>query len=78
MMRGLVERIFGGSTSAAVQHLLDESDGSAEELAKIREMLREYDRDAKASRPPRRRRLANGERSWNTYQACSAGSNGNG
>lgn len=43
MMRGLVERVFGGSTSAAVQQLLSETDVTAEELAKIREMLREHE-----------------------------------
>jgi BlaI family transcriptional regulator, penicillinase repressor len=44
MMRGLVERIFGGSTSAAVQQLLSETDVTADELAKIREMLRDHER----------------------------------
>jgi predicted transcriptional regulator len=41
MLRALVERVFGGSTSAAVQQLLDETDVTAEDFAEIREMLRQ-------------------------------------
>lgn len=43
MLRGLVQRVFGGSTSAAVQQLLSETDVSADELAKIRELLRAHE-----------------------------------
>ena len=39
MLRGLVQRVFGGSTSAAVQQLLDETRVTDEDVAKIREML---------------------------------------
>jgi BlaI family transcriptional regulator, penicillinase repressor len=41
LLRGLVERVFGGSTSAAVQQLLDETDVTADDVTKIREMLRD-------------------------------------
>jgi predicted transcriptional regulator len=44
MMRSVVQRLFGGSPSAAVQQLLSESDVSAEELAKIRQLLAEHER----------------------------------
>ena len=44
MMKSLVQRLFGGSTSAAVQQLLSESDVTAEELAKIRHLLTEHER----------------------------------
>jgi predicted transcriptional regulator len=44
MMKSLVQRLFGGSTSAAVQQLLSESDVTAEELAKIRHLLAEHER----------------------------------
>jgi len=42
MMRGLVERVFGEHLCGS-QQLLSETDVTAEELAKIREMLREHD-----------------------------------
>jgi BlaI family transcriptional regulator, penicillinase repressor len=45
LLRGLVDRVFGGSTSAAVQQLLEESDVSADEVAQIRAMLREKQRE---------------------------------
>jgi predicted transcriptional regulator len=44
MMKSLVQRLFGGSTSAAVQQLLSESDVTAEELTKIRHLLAEHER----------------------------------
>ena len=44
LLRGLVDRVFGGSTSAAVQQLLDETDVTADEVAQIRAMLREKQR----------------------------------
>lgn len=39
VMRGMVRKVFGGSASAAVQHLLNENKVSADELAEIRDML---------------------------------------
>ena len=43
LLRGLVERIFGGSTSAAVQQLLAETDVTEADLARIRDLLREHE-----------------------------------
>ena len=43
LLRGLVSRVFGGSPSAAVQHLLAETEINEQELAKIRELLRSVD-----------------------------------
>ena len=39
MLRALVRNVFGGSASAAMQHLLSETSLSEEELAEIRDML---------------------------------------
>jgi predicted transcriptional regulator len=39
MLRRLVRNVFGGSASAAMQHLLSETNLSEEELAEIRDML---------------------------------------
>jgi BlaI family transcriptional regulator, penicillinase repressor len=43
LLRGLVQRIFGGSTSAAVQQLLAETDVTEADVAHIRELLREHE-----------------------------------
>ncbi len=43
LLRGLVERIFGGSTSAAVQQLLAETDVTEADLARIRDLLRQHE-----------------------------------
>jgi BlaI family transcriptional regulator, penicillinase repressor len=43
LLRSLVSNIFGGSPSIAMQHLLSETDVSADELAKIREVLDSFD-----------------------------------
>ena len=43
LLRGLVDRIFGGSTSAAVQQLLAETDVTEADLARIRDLLREHE-----------------------------------
>lgn len=51
MLRGLVRNVFGGSTSAAMQHLLSETNVSEEELAEIRDML---DRAEEGEREGRR------------------------
>jgi predicted transcriptional regulator len=50
LLRGLVDRVFGGSTAAAVQQLLDETDVSADEVAQIRAMLRERQKGERAER----------------------------
>ena len=42
LLRGWVERLFGGSTSAAVQQLLKETDVSDEELTQIQAVLRDH------------------------------------
>ncbi len=39
MVRSLVERVFGGSTLAVLQHLLDTTDINPEELAQIRQLI---------------------------------------
>ena len=44
LLHKLVERIFGGSTSAVFQQLLSETDVTPDELTKIREMLRDHER----------------------------------
>jgi predicted transcriptional regulator len=49
LLRGLVERVFGGSTSAAVQHLLDDTDVTADDVERIRGMLREHERGKNGS-----------------------------
>jgi BlaI family transcriptional regulator, penicillinase repressor len=43
LLRGLVQRVFGGSPAAAVQQLLRETDVSEEELAKMRSLLRDHE-----------------------------------
>jgi BlaI family penicillinase repressor len=39
MMQSLVDRVFGGSTLAVVQQLLDTDDLDAEELAQIKQLI---------------------------------------
>ncbi len=39
LLRNLLNNIFGGRPAEAVQHLLDEADISAEELAEVRRLL---------------------------------------
>ena len=46
MMQSLIDRVFGGSTLAVVQQLLDTGDIDADELAQIRHLI---DRKAKES-----------------------------
>jgi BlaI family transcriptional regulator, penicillinase repressor len=43
LLRGLVQRVFGGSPAAAVQQLLRETDVSEDELAKMRSLLRDHE-----------------------------------
>jgi len=45
MLRGLVENVFGGSASAAVQHLLQGSDVSEADMLEIRALLDRMERD---------------------------------
>jgi len=45
MLRGLVDNVFGGSASAAVQHLLQGSDVGEADLSEIRELLDRLERD---------------------------------
>jgi predicted transcriptional regulator len=40
MVQSLVDRVFGGSTLAVMQHLLETSDIDAEELAQIRQLIK--------------------------------------
>ncbi len=54
VLRGLVSRIFGGSPAAAMQHLLAENDVSKDELEKIKELISEHEKGAKAPRNSRR------------------------
>jgi BlaI family penicillinase repressor len=53
LLRGWVAKLFGGSPSAAVQHLLSESDVSQAELDQIRQFINEY-------QPPRATRRDRG------------------
>jgi predicted transcriptional regulator len=39
MVQSLIDRVFGGSTLAVVEHLLDTGDIDAAELARIRELI---------------------------------------
>ncbi|MFA6242850.1 MAG: BlaI/MecI/CopY family transcriptional regulator [Candidatus Hydrogenedentales bacterium] len=43
MLRQLVANVFGGSPSAAVQHLLEETHVSGEELKEIRKVIAEHE-----------------------------------
>lgn len=40
MLRSLVRNVFGGSTSEAMMHLLQETDVSADEMTEMRELLK--------------------------------------
>ncbi len=42
MLRELVANVFGGKTSSALQHLLEENEVDAAELAEIRALLAHY------------------------------------
>jgi len=46
LLHGLVQRVFGGSPAAAVEHLLDANAVSEEELAAIRALLARAEPDA--------------------------------
>ena len=48
LMRGLVAKIFGGSTKTAMQHLLDDSVGR-DEINEMRKLLDEIDKRRKPS-----------------------------
>lgn len=48
MMRGMVKKIFGGSASAAVQQLLNDSRVSEDEVAEIRQLLDEIESKRKS------------------------------
>ena len=52
LLRGLVERIFGGSTPAAVQQLLAETDVSDADLAEIQDMLQAHERRKRGKPQP--------------------------
>jgi BlaI family penicillinase repressor len=43
LLRGLIDKVFGGSAATAMQHLLREADVNADELSQIRQMLDEHD-----------------------------------
>jgi BlaI family penicillinase repressor len=43
LLGGLVRTIFGGRPSTAMQHLLDASEVSAEDLAEMRKLLENYE-----------------------------------
>ena len=45
MLRGLVTKVFGGNSTAAVQQLLAETEIGADEIAEIRQMLDQLERD---------------------------------
>lgn len=52
LMRGLMTQLFGGRPSAVLQQLLDAESVDAEELAAIRELLKEH--ESKSSEGSRR------------------------
>ena len=43
LLRGLVAKVFGGRTHAAVQHLLDQDHVDGDEIEKLRELLDEIE-----------------------------------
>lgn len=43
LLRNLVSNVFGGSPSSALQHLLEETEVSPDELAEIRRTLDDYE-----------------------------------
>ncbi|MDB5388385.1 MAG: mecI 2 [Planctomycetaceae bacterium] len=45
MLQDLIERLFGGSTTAAVQHLLETSDLNEDELKEIRLLIQRKTRE---------------------------------
>src|SRR5687768_3241363 len=45
MVRDLVSRVFEGSAPTMVAHLLDQTNPSEEELARIRQAIEEYQRE---------------------------------
>jgi BlaI family penicillinase repressor len=56
-VRRMLHRVFRGSPSLLLTHLVDAEELSAEELRRMRELLEERSRDAtKRGRPRRRRR----------------------
>jgi predicted transcriptional regulator len=50
MLAETLERVFEGSTTALVAHLLDDARPSAEELKEIRKLIESY---AKSERKPK-------------------------
>jgi predicted transcriptional regulator len=44
MLVDLVERLFGGDVTALVSHLLDECDVTPDELAKLKQLIRQKER----------------------------------
>jgi predicted transcriptional regulator len=51
MLQRLMDHLFAGKPSAVMQQLLDGGDVSAEELAKIRRMIDDAERNQKEPRP---------------------------
>ena len=47
LLRRLVKTVFGGRPSSAMQHLLESSEVSAEELAEMRQLLDRYGKETK-------------------------------
>lgn len=46
-LRGVVKTIFGGKASTAMQHLLETTDVSEEELAEMKALLENYNKEGK-------------------------------
>lgn len=44
VVREIVDRVFGGSTSALVSHLLDTQEVPSDELARIKQLIRDYEK----------------------------------
>jgi predicted transcriptional regulator len=43
LLRGLIDKVFGGRAAVAMQHLLREADVNEDELSQIRALLDEHD-----------------------------------
>ncbi|MFN9717340.1 MAG: BlaI/MecI/CopY family transcriptional regulator [Planctomycetota bacterium] len=49
VVRQVVDRVFGGSTSALVSHLLGAEELSTKELERIKQLIRDYEKSRRSS-----------------------------
>src|ERR1044071_3994754 len=45
LLRGIVRQLFGGSPATVMQHLLEESEVTREELSEIKRLIEEHERE---------------------------------